>query len=160
MTEETSLKDEIKKNNELISKLLESGKVKGVKLKGTPSKGQVKKGYVYVLYIRENGVLDPMKVPVDELTTSIEGSPRFVTPDYLMSYKGLPAIIQPAWSIEPFNPRVNYDEATRLKTISAGRRLIINRLESGELKGKKKMAGWIIFAIIAAVLVGGYFLLS
>jgi len=160
MEEEGTLKDEIKKLNENISKLADSKKVKDLKLKGTPSKAKVKKGYIYVIYIRENGEIDPKAVEVEEGTTMIDGIPRIAAAPYRLNYKGKPAIILPAWSVEPFNPLINYDETIRNQMTSQGFKLLLNRIELGAIKAKGKMSGFVIFIIVIALIIGGYLLLS
>lgn len=160
MVEETNstIRDDLKKLNENFDKLLASGKVKGVKLKGMPSKSQVNKGYIYTFYIRDNGVIAPMKVPIEEGTTVIDGAPRLATPEYMLSYKGKPALIQPAWSTKPFSKVESFEEAVKEKMLSVGYKLLANRIEQGAIKPKKKVSGAIIFAVIVALLIGGYFL--
>ena len=154
--EETNLKDAVMKMNDNLEKLLTSGKIKGVKLKGTPSKAQVKKNYIYVLYIQDNLEWKPLRVPVEEGTAVVDGIPRLTTPHYRMSYKGKPAIILPAWSSEPYNPKKEYDETARSGMLSAGYKLLLNRIEQGKVTAKKGMSGWMMFLGLIALIVVGY----
>lgn len=158
-TKETSLKDEIRALNQNFTKLIESGKVKGVKPKKI-GKSQLKKGYVNYIYVKENGNMDIIKVPIQEGTTVIDETPRLATPEYVLNWKGTPTIIQPSWSTEPFSPVQSFEQTARDKMLAAGYRLLANRVELGEIKPKKKMSGALIFIIIAAVIVGGYLLLK
>jgi len=159
MEQETNLKEEIKKLNDNFSKLLESGKVKGVKAKKL-GKFQLKKGYVRYLYINENRDIKVMKVPIEEGTTTIEGIPRIATADYMMTWDGQPTIIQPAWSVKPFSPVDNYEETVKTQMSSAGYKLLLNRIEQGGIKPKRQIKGWMIFAGVIALIVIGYLLLK
>lgn len=160
MGEETTLKDEVKQLNDNFKALLSSGKVKGIKLPKTPSASQVKKGYAYILYINENRAIEPMKVQIQEGTTDIEGIPRIATTDFNLTYKGKPALIQPSWSVKPFSPIENYQETVKEQMTSAGYKLLLNRIEQGEIKPKKKISGALIFGLVIAAIVVGYLLLK
>lgn len=158
MTEDnTNLKDEVKNLNQKLDQLIQSGKVKGVKVKKL-GKSEKKKGYIRYIYINENREIKAVKVPVDEGIAWFEGVPRIATTDYMMNMDGDPTIIQPSWSVEPFSPVANYEQAVRDKMTAAGYRLLLKAIKEGEVKPKKKISGLIILGIIAAVLVGGYIL--
>ena len=164
MTEEKTLKDSMQENTEMLKKLNEhfenmvkSPEVKTIKPKKLGSKG--KKGYVNYIYIRENGVMDMVKVPIEEGTTSYDGSPRLATPEHVLNWKNVPTIIQPSWSCKPFSPAVNMEETAKEKMLSVGYRLLTNRQELGEIKPKKKVSGLVIFFIVIAIIVIGYLLL-
>ena len=157
---ETNLKDEVKRLNDNFNKLLESGKIKGVKLKKTPSKFQAKNNWIYILYINENGEIKPMKQMIEEGTVMVEGIPRLATSEYRLSYLGKPAIILPAWSVKPFSPTDNYEETVKEQMTSQGYKLLLNRIELGGIKPKRKISGAIIFGIIIAIIVVGYLLLK
>jgi len=150
-----SLKDIMKKNNELLNRLLTTDGVKNLKLKKL-GKGQRKKGYINYLFIRTNGEIEPLKVPATEMTTLIEESPRLARPEEILSYKGTPTIIQPEWSSKPFSMVDNYEDTVRDKMLSAGYRLLALRSEQGNIKSKAKMSGGMIFGIIVALIVVGY----
>lgn len=159
MTEEesTNLKDEVKKLNENFSKLLESGKkVKAKKL----SRSEMKKGMVRYIFINENGTIDVKKVPIDEGTTFLDKTPRLATADYQLTWDGQPTIIQPAISAEPFSPKTFYERVKDEKMLAVGYKLLAHRAEMGQIKGKKSMPGWIIFAGIIALIVVGYLVLA
>lgn len=157
--EEKTLKETIKENSELMKQLLENPKVKKVKLKKL-SKAQQKKGFVNYLFINENKNLEMLKVPVDEMTTFLDKTPRLAQPDSILFYKGSPTIIQPAWSIRPFSPIDNYQKTKDDGELSIGFKLLANRAELGEVKSKKRLSGGAIFAIIVVLIVVGYLLLS
>lgn len=153
-----SLKDIMKKNNELLRRLIENPEVKNLKLKKL-GRGAKKKGYVNYLYIRTNGEIEPLKVPINEMTSLIEESPRLARPEEILSYKNTPTIIQPEWSSEPFSMVKSYEGTVRDKMLSAGYRLLALRAEQGNIKPKGKISGTAIFFIIVAILVVGYLLL-
>ena len=154
---EESLKDIIKKNNEILNRLLNTEGVKNLKLKKL-GKGAKKKGYVNYLFIHENGEIEPLKVPIQEMTTLVNESPRLARPEEILSYKGSPIIIQPSWSSSPFSMVDNYEQTIKDKMLSAGYRLLALRAEQGNIKSKKKISGMVIFFIIVAILVLGYLL--
>lgn len=153
-----SLREIMKKNNELLNKVLSVEGAKKLKLK-TLGKGAKSKGYVNFLYIRENKEIEPLKVPVSEMTAIIEETPRLASPDYMLSYKNSPTIILPAWSSRPFSATENFEKTVEDKMLSAGWRLLANRAEQGDVKTKKKISGTAIFFIIVAVLIAGYLIL-
>ena len=158
MTEEKTLKDEIREISESLKRMEESGLAKKVKAKGKIGRGQLKKGYMRFVIINENRNVNVKKLPVEEGTALLEKAPRLATSDYVLFWDNQPTIILPAWSTEPFSPASNYEQAVRDKMLSAGYRLLANRVELGKLEGKKGLSGGMIFAIIIAVIIGGYLL--
>lgn len=158
------ISEELEKLNERLDNLEEKKKKKPKEFKlprsAKISNKQVKDNYVTVLYINDNKEWAFRKVRIDEGTGMIEGCPRVLTSEYMMTYKGKPSVIVPSWNSEPFSPASNYEEAVRLKMTSAGRRLLLNRLEMGQLKLKKKISGALIFFGVIALIVIGYLLLS
>lgn len=161
MPEETTLRQEQKRTNELLQKLLESPNAKKIRIKGMRiGRSQVKKNYVQIFYINDNREIAGKKVPIEEATAMLEGIPRLATTDYMLSYNGKPALIIPAWSVKPFSPVDSYEDAVKEKMTTAGYKLLLNRIEQGEIKGKKTLSGKVIFFGIAALLVIGYLVLS
>jgi hypothetical protein len=156
--ENTSLKDEIKKLNDNFTQLVSEKKIKKIKGKKL-SRGQLKKNYVRYLYIDENRNMKAMKVPIDEGIVSTDGVPRIATTDYMLTWDGQPTIIQPSWSLKPFDPVVSREETTKDKMNSAGIKLILKRIEEGTVNTKKKLSGAVIFGIVIAIIVVGYILL-
>ena len=162
--EKTTLTDEVKAQNERlksmddkIEKLLNAGAkvVKPKKLGST----KLKKGNVRYVFIKENGNMTVLDVPVEEGTTTHEKIPRIATPEHVLNWDGTPTIMQPSWSSEPFSPAQNMEKTARDKMLSVGYRLLTNRQELGEIKAKKGLPGWAIFLIIAVIIVVGYLLL-
>lgn len=154
--ENTSIKDEIKKLNENFNVLLESGRVKGFKLpyKARLGRKKVKNDYTTICYINNNREVTFIKAPISEGTVMIGGTPRLATTDYMLSYKGKPFIIQPSWSIKPFSPADNYDDAVKTNTIAVGYRLLLNTMKSEQISAKKKIGiGFIIGALVIGAIV-------
>lgn len=143
--------DQNKKIEQLITPLKD---VKSKKL----SKNLQKKGYVNYIYIRENGEMEEKQLPIEEATTMIEKAPRLGTPVHILHKKGVPTIIQPSWSCEPFSPALNFDQTKRDGMLSAGFQLLTNRQELGEVKPKKSMSGMTILLIVAVLGILGYFI--
>lgn len=157
MEEDTTVRDELKKMNENMKQLIDTGKPLKLKKLGKMAK---KKGFVQYLYIHENGEIEATKVPISEGTTAYEDAPRLATPDYLLSYKGTPTIIQPAWSSKPFSKVENFEETVKEKMLSAGWRLLALRAEAGDVKTKKKMGMGVIIGILLALVVVGYLIFA
>ena len=143
-----------------VKKLVESPEAKPFKLKKLPSKSKLKRNFVHVLYIQDNGIIKPMNMPIEEGTTSIEGAARLATSGYILNYNGIPTVIQPAWSVEPFSKLASLDKAEKEGTLAVGQRLLANRIELGIIKAKKKLSGLMIFFGVIALIVIVYLLLS
>jgi hypothetical protein len=158
--ENTNLKDQVKRLNDGIEKLLESKKAKKVRLPKRLSRNQAKSNWVYIIYINENLELNPMKHKIEEGTTIVEGIPRLATADFKLTYKGKPAMILPAWSVKPFSPVENYEGTVKEQMASAGYKLLLNRIEQGGMKTKKRISGTVIFFLVIGLIVVGYLLLT
>jgi len=115
MAEETTLKDEVKALNQKLDSLVNEGKAKKFNLpwKAKLGNSQANKGYTIMQFINENKSIEFFKVPIDEMTTLVKECPRLATPEYILTYKNKPWIIQGAWSTEPFSPTMNYEQAER-----------------------------------------------
>jgi len=156
MEETNTLKDEIKKLNLHLEKLVESGIAKPFTPPKKIRRWDLVKNYTLAIVIGENREIKFLKVPIDEGTAIINNCPRLATTDYILSYQGKPALIIPEWSVEPFSPTSNYEQAIRDKTLAAGWRLLSNKLEQGTIKPQMKLSGGMIFAIIVGLLLIGY----
>lgn len=158
---ELTLKEAIIKLAEANAKAEEKPKEKKFKLPFSSRlrKGALKKGYVTVVYINDNKAVDFIKVPVSEGTTMIRDMPYLAMADHMLTYKGKPMIIVPAWNIEPFSPKQNMDEAEKEKTLNIGYRLILNKLKSEVISAKKKIS-WLLIGGAIVVIIGLFFLLS
>lgn len=152
-----SLKEQIRRINEKVDKE-KNVKKKNFRLpfSGKLSKGKVKQGYATVLYINENKSIKFLKKKIEEGAYSHDKQPYVGTTNYSMSYKGKPFIIQPCWSIVPFNPEKDMDDAVREKRIAVGYRLLLNMMMKEAISDKKKMAGGMIILVIALIVVAIY----
>lgn len=162
MTDEnegTSLKEEIQRLNQNFAEFTQQKKIKKVKGKKL-SKSQVKKGWVRYMYIDENKGISAHKYQIDDGTVIHGGVPRVATADYIMTWDGQPTIIQPGWSLTPYDPVKERGETEKEKLASAGMRLLLAKIEQGNIKQKKKLSGAMIFGIIIALIVIGYLLIK
>lgn len=159
MKEEKKVDKTLEEMNQKIDLLLSQEDNKKVKHKKV-GKSQQKKGYVNFIYLRENNVIEDAKIPIENLTTVYDDVIRTATPEKVFNWKGTPTIIQPSWRRDPFSSKEDYEEAVKENMVAIKDRLLIARLESGDIKSKKKMSGGMIFAIIAAVAVAGYLLFA
>ena len=69
--------------------------------------------------------------------------------------KGNPLIILPNWSVEPFNPKKNYEASLKDGRNKNGYKLLMVKMEQEKLVGKKKMGKmlpWIIGIGLAAII--------
>lgn len=156
--EQTTLKEQIAKLNSNLE-AVNNEKVKKFKPNKKLSNGDLKSNHILAVVVGENKEFRFEKLAIEDGTVSLNKVPRLASAPYLGTYKGRPAMIIPEWSVEPINFDKNYDEAVRLKTLSVGYRLIMNRIEQGVIKAKKQIKGWIVFAGIIALIVVGYLLL-
>lgn len=117
-----------------------------------------KKGYCLIIYCQDNRNIQFMKLPIDQATLMIKGSPHIASAQYMMTYKNMPVLFIPAWNAEPFNPTQNISDADRDKTLSVGRRLLLNRMKEEVIKAKKTINWFIVIGAIAVIGVIGYFM--
>jgi len=148
----TSLKDKIEELIELNKQTLEK-KEKKFKLpwKARLNKGNMRNNYTTVCYINENKAIDFLKVPVQEGTMMVKDAPYLAMADHMLTYKGKPFMIFPAWNTEPFSPKRNLDEAQENKTLNIGYRYLLNRMKSEVIKAKKSINVMLIVGILAAI---------
>lgn len=156
--QQTSLKDEIRR----LGQIIEQDKEKKQKKFRMPfgarvGKVKAKQNYASICYINENREVKFMKAPIKEGTIILDNCPHLATTDYLLSYKGKPFIIVPAWSTKPFSPEENYDEATKAKTTTVGYRLLLNTMKSEIVSAKKKVNATMIFILLVVIAAGAYF---
>ena len=157
MEEEKSLKEVISELNETLKE--QKAKKEKVRKFGIPfgakvGKAKVKKGWATVQIIRENRNVDFIKIPIEQQTAIIDGVPRIFTPDEMLSFKGKPFVILPSWSVKPFSPTDNYSETTKQGYAAQGYKLLLSRMKSEIVDGKKKMSGSIIWWIIGLAALG------
>lgn len=144
---------------ELNDNLKEKPKVKkGFKIpfKSKVSGSKAKKGWTTALVIKENRNVDFQKYLIDEQSIVVDGIPRIVTPEETLYYKGKPFVIVPNWSVKPFSPEKNYEEAVRNQLTSQGYKLLLNKLKSEAIKPKKSVSGLVGIGIVLALAALGY----
>ena len=151
------------KLDEILGQLKEAEKKKTkpfrLPWKAKLSKKKVEQGWVTVIGINNNRELAFTRKPVVEGVYEWEGTPYVATVDYMLTYKGKPAIIQPSWSREPFSPAQHYSDTEKAGLKSTGFKLILNYLRKQQIPDKKEVGGiiwWLIGGI--AVIAGGYYL--
>ncbi|UCD20929.1 MAG: hypothetical protein JSW08_00055 [archaeon] len=160
MEGDSTLRDEIKQLTKTLDGLLDSGRVKGFKPPKKINNRDLKKNYILAIIIGENREIKFMKLPISEGTMVLEKAPRLATADYMLSYKGKPALILPEWSTKPFSPEENYEESAKNNMLAAGYKLLLNRMELGNIKTKRGLSGAMIFAIVIGLIVVGYLLIA
>ena len=163
-SKEESIRELLKQVRYNQVKLESEKKVKGWKIpfKGRVNKAKAAKGYATFQIIRNNGVIDFIKAPIEDGTARIDGFPRIATIDYKLTYKNSPYFIIPEWSMKPFSPVEHKEETERIKMDMIGRKLILSKLEGEQIKTKAKMdgkvIGWVI--LIGVIGVGAWYLLK
>ena len=120
-------------------------------------KGKAKKGWITVMHIQDNRSIRFIKVPVNEQTAMVAGSPRLATSDDMLYYKNKPVIILPEYSSKPYSPVDHFEQTRKEKYLSVGRRLLLNRMWKELIPDKKPISGMVIFFIITAMIAAGYF---
>ena len=158
--EDSTLKDEIKKLNDRLGEIEVSDKGKPFKPKKKITKSDAKKNVVMAVIVGENKEFKFEKLAIEDGTVTYNKIPRLATAEYLGTYQGKPAMILPEGSTRPISFHQVYEEDAKDKMLAAGYRLLINRIELGAIKAKKKIQGWLIFVGILVVIVLGYLLLK
>jgi hypothetical protein len=122
---------------------------------------EAKQNYVTVMKINENGFVDFQKEKIVAQTTIIDGIPRLATPEYVLHWKKNPIIIQPHWSVTPFNPSAEAKKSLNDGSNTNGYKILLARMKSDFLGSKKPISStfkWVGGIILAVVL--GYALLT
>jgi hypothetical protein len=163
MEEQGSLRDEIRRMNDNMEKLVNNQQTKKWSMPwgSKVSKPQVKRGWANVIYIGENREAKFVKVPIDEGVVKIDEGVHLATTDYTLTYKGKPLYIQPSWSIKPFSPEESYEKAVREHNTEAGYRLLMNKIKKEQIMAKKVGGSTVTWIIVGLVVLGvGYYLLK
>ena len=162
MAEEKSIKELIEEMNKKFDELVESKQAKNWKMPWKARIGRIKakKNWTTVLFINDNREVKFMKLQIDEQTVKADGTPRIASTDYMMTYKRKPFIIIPSWSVKPFSPVDNYEEAEKENMLAVGYRLLLNKMKSEVIKPKMSMSWGLI--IVGILILGGvaYYLLK
>lgn len=155
-----SLREEIKKLNENLSESIAKKETKKFKfpMRGRLNKKRVKTGWASICYINENKGVNFMRVPIKESTVLINGIPYLATPEHILNYNNKPFLIVPSWTVEPFSPSKNLDEAQLQNRLAIGNKLILNTLKSEQIQTKPKFDIRIILIILAVIIAAVYFL--
>jgi hypothetical protein len=149
-----TLKDDIDE----LKKIIIEGKEKEKKFKFPFGKkvgrSQRGKNYVTVILVNENGVIDFKKYQIEQQTIMHDLIPRLATAGHVLwDKKGNPVIILPNWSVEPFSPLDHYQKSLLNGSNSKGYKILMARMQSERVEGKKKMPGWLPW-VLGLILVG------
>lgn len=154
--EEKSLRETVRELSLKYEELEKEKKVKKFKIpfKGKLSKRKVKNNYVTIMYIQDNKEVKFMRAQIDEQVAEINGEPKYIPSDHLMTFKGKPLVIQPSWSMSALNPNEHYQETMKRPEYSSkGWRYLVNYMNKTQIKAKREMKIGAI--ILMAVVVGG-----
>ena len=120
-------------------------------------KNKSRQGYVTVMKINENGNVNFKRELIKEQTIIVDGIPRLATPEYVMRWKKNPIVIQPAWSVEPFNPAKSFEQSFKDGSNTTAYPILLARMKSETVNATKKkigMTGITIFGLIIAAIIG------
>ena len=152
--------------NEKFDKLLEvlEPKSKSRKKLKLPklNKVKLKQNYVLVVYIKDNLSIDMkyLKIENEYIYIPETNTYHLATSEYVMNYKGIPTIIQPAWSLEPlvpstFSPKKHYKETEDANKGSNPQKVLIHLMElsNPKIKGKggSKLTIYVVVGVVAAL---------
>jgi len=157
------LQDEMKEIKELL-KEKEKGKTSKkfkIPFGKKVSKAQAKKNWVTMIKVNENGHINWSKEKIEDQTIMVDNVPRLATPEYILRAGKTPLIIQPSWSVEPYNPKKDHESSILKGSNSAGYRILLASMLAQEIKTKKPMGNLIKIIIglgLAAIV--GYAIIS
>lgn len=156
---EKGLKEILKEINDKLDENKKPKIKKGlwIPIKARVGRRKAKKGWATFMIIKDNRNIEFEKHKIDESTVVIDGAPRLATPDDMLLYKKKPFVILPSWSVKPFSPQENYEEAVKEGYTSRGWRLLLNRMYSEVVKPKRTISAVLIFILIIGLIVLGYF---
>ena len=164
MEEETTVKSLLETIKQQNQQLLENKEAKPWKLpwKAKVSNARVKKGWAHVQIIRNNGEQEFIKARIDnDGCVDIDGFPRIATAEHRMTYKNRPYYIFPEWSMRPISLTQQMEKDVQDKMDVFGRRTVLARIVSKEMKpGAKKSIGMIGWIILAAIVIGAIYYIT
>ncbi len=136
---EVGLNKKLDKLIEVLEPKKKSKRIKLPKLK----KAKLKQNYALVIYIKDNLSIEMeyLKIENEYIYIRKTNSYHLATSKYIMNYKGIPTIVQPTWSLEPFCPSKNYDETIAANKGANPQKILITLMEQSSLKLKKKLGG-------------------
>lgn len=168
-----------KKLDYLIAKVTEREQEKkfklplGIKMQG----GKLRKNFCLVLFIQANGSVLFKFVKIEDNTIKIRQGVDDIyydaSSDYILRYKKYPLLILPEWNIkpikrqdgtivnevQPFEAKENFKEAVKEGALTSSEKILLRVIKLNEIKPKMKI-NFMVVLIIAAVCIGGYFLLK
>lgn len=159
MTEETTLRSEIKAVKDLLANA-DPKQIKKIKLgKAKVKGGKMKKGFIGVIHIKENRVLTGEKVKVEDGTLfGKDGIPHASDGKEIFWWEGkFPVILQADWRLNPV--KIGDSELPEANE-TFGHKLVekkmLERAEDGKKKKGGGLGGWVWFIVIV---IAGYFIL-
>lgn len=161
--EEETIKDKLDKLIAKQEELVEKKQMKRFRLPFWRTRMTRKnrlKNFTIVMKIDDNRNVDFIKTQIDEGATFMDKTPRAATADYVLNYKGKPLIIQPTWSALPFYPGEDKDDAAKEQRLSAGYKVILNKMEKEAVAAKRGGFGLIGWIILGAVIIGAIYYMS
>lgn len=157
MTEETSIKDQLKAINEKLDK----PEKQAFKLPffSRIGKSKAKKGFVTAQILRSNGNMDFKKVVLEDNTIKIPSTEKgeftyhAVEADDIFYFKKNPMVIIPDFSTEPVSKHQLVEQTKANGTSTSGQKYILARMKRDLIKPNNWNVGTIL--IIIVVIIGG-----
>ena len=126
------------------------------------SKGRAKKNYVILLKINENLNVSIDIIQIKDQTIMVDKVPRLASVDYVLTYKKMPMIILPSWSVEPLSPSKHLMQTLEDGSNKKGYAILMESMKKEQLGAKKEISGiikWIfglgILGLIAYAFITG-----
>ena len=152
------IQEDIKELKELLIKNQESKEIKEKKFRypfgKKVGKSQKKKNYVTIMAIKDNSNVEWKKYKILDQTVVHNAIVRLATAGHVLFDRGNPLIVLPEWSVEPFSPQQHFNQSLENGSNIKGYKILGSRMLSEKVEEKKKMAGWIKWAI-GIIIVGG-----
>jgi len=119
--------------------------------------GKLKKNYCIILFMRTNGYLDIMRLPIEDGFVYIkEVDMRYaVTTNSILRWKNYPVLIIQEWSLEPVSPAMLQRKTLDEKMSAFPQKILIDALKKGQTTQKKINSSillWIIIGIIVILI--------
>lgn len=163
--DEMSLKEKI----DLIAKaakveemLKKEKKEKKIKFFPKLSRNQLKKNYAIILFLRTNGYIDLMKLPIEDGFVYVpKVDMRYsVSAESVLRWKNFPVVIIQEWSLEPISPSMLQRKTFEDKMKAYPQKILIDAIKKGQLQPKKSIGNillWIILIIVAIFIIASLF---
>jgi len=166
---EESLTERMKKMEEMmVSQVEPAPKPFKLPILSRLGKGRVmKKEWCHVWMIRTNGSIQIKTCKVEDGTVKFGDYFYDARAGNILRWKRMPVLILKEWNISPETPpkthtlnlEKDYNEAAKSGKLTAAQKLILTKMRMEAIKPKMNI-GFGTIAVIAVVLIGGYFLLS